>query len=227
VKLSNLRTLQLVGSGALTSIIALAGTICVISLVPTVASAALLQDGGFESALVGNYAAPAPIGDGWTVTAGTMQILRSEYSAVPHSGLNFAYLDYGYDVNTLSQTFATIPGQSYRLSYYVADTVSNNDVLTVRFGGTIVYNGLAPKSGVASPSNYVLQTATIIASAGTTTVSFTGQYNGPAGNGTIVDDVTVSAVPEPATLSVLCSSGLVLWRSRYRKVYCKRGCITR
>jgi len=83
---------------------------------------------------------PASVGDGWTVTAGTMQILRHEFSAVPHAGLTFAYLDYGYAVNTLSQTFATTPGQSYELTYYIADTVTSYDLLTVTFGGTVVYN---------------------------------------------------------------------------------------
>ncbi len=176
---------------------------CALGALTRIASADLIQDGGFESAPIGNYT--GALGDGWLAAAGIIQVHNIVYGAVPHSGSRFAYLNYGYDPNTLTQTFATTPGQDYLLTYYVADTVDSRDLLTVVFGSQTVYSGIAPHAGVDSPDEYVLLTAAVTATTATTSVSFTGIYQEVSAEyGTIIDDVSVTLVPTPATSSLLC-----------------------
>jgi hypothetical protein len=134
---------------------------------------------------------------------------------VPHSGNQFVYLDYGVSVNTISQTLTTVVGQSYTISYWLADTSPNTVV--VKFGGQTLFNGTAPTAGVTSSSNYVNYTFTATATSTSTVLSFTGQWLnvGEDDQGTSLDDVSVTpagssappTTPAPASL-YLCLIGL-------------------
>lgn len=136
----------------------------------------IVSEGGFESAAVecsfpsGVYS--GDIGDGWTVTNFDIQICSSGSGGAAHSGTNFVYLDYSNTVNTLSQTLATAAGQSYEVSYWVADNFPN--LLSVDFGSQVLFNGDAPTNGVGSPSDYVNYTYTATANSTSTVLSFNG-----------------------------------------------------
>lgn len=164
--------------------------------------ATIVQDGGFESPTTGIYTAVASLGDGWTATTGTIGIENNTFEgAVPHSGNQFAYLDEFSTVNTLSQTLTTTAGQSYTISYWVAD--NSPDMYQVTFGGQTLFNGAGPTAGVGSAADYVNETFTAVASGPSTVLSFSGKFGGGDGAfGTILDDVDVTGSPEPGTIAL-------------------------
>jgi hypothetical protein len=192
-----------------------------------------VRDGGFESAVdTGNFCDggyTGSIGDGWNVTQGAVPICNSAdwaATAVPFSGNQFAYLDEAYSLNTLTQTLATIVGQSYLVTFYLADTAPNP--VTVDFGSQVLLNGTAPTVGTNMASDYALYSYNVTATSASTSLSFTGQYNngvqGPGtggGTGTLLDNVDVtaatSAVPEPSTLGFTALGGLALLSLRRKR----------
>jgi len=174
----------------------------------------IVSDGDFETVTIGYYT--GALGDGWTTTLGAIAIqnIADGFGAVPYTGNQFAYLDENYTSNTLDQTLATVAGQSYLVSYWVADDTAN--ALSVSFGAQTLFNGVAPTNGIGLASDYVNYTYTVTATSTSTDLSFTGQYS--AGFGTLLDDVSVtavsSAVPEPATLRLIALGCIALFTAR-------------
>jgi hypothetical protein len=172
----------------------------------------IVSDGSFEIPTPsGSVGYPGSLGDGWFATAGTIGILDTavDEPGVPHSGNQFAYLNWSDTVNTLSQTLTTVVGQTYTFSFWLADTSANP--VTVTWGGQTVFNGSAPANGVVSPGNYVNFTYSVTATSTSTVITFTGQYT-EGGYGTILDDVSVTpngvpSTPAPRSL-YLCLIGL-------------------
>jgi PEP-CTERM motif len=192
------------------------------------AAADLVADGGFELATPAIFGpGPVPIGDGWVVTANAISIVGAAdallLNVVPHSGSQLADLNGGFGANGLSQTLATVPGQSYMISYYIADDVGNNS-LTVTFGSQTLFSGLTSLTGETSASDYQLFSFTATATSASTALTFVSQYLGPNGSvGTILDDVSVTgpSVPEPSSLALsaagLVGGGLALRRRASRR----------
>jgi hypothetical protein len=181
--------------------------------------AGIISDGSFEIPTASTQTGyTGSLGDGWFATQGTIGIssIADGAPGVPHSGSQFAYLDWSDTVNTLSQSFTTMVGQAYVISYWVADNVP--DTLSVSFGSQILFNGTAPTNGVSLPSDYVNYIYTVTATSTTSSLSFTGQWlELPNAYGTILDDVSVTAassVPEPLTMGLTglgllaCAAGL-------------------
>jgi hypothetical protein len=182
-----------------------------------------LLDGGFEiptpSSSVGYT---GDLGDGWTVTQGTIGIQNTAdgFGAVPHSGNQYAYLDWNNTLNTVSQNLTTVLGQSYLVSYWVADSAPNT--LSVKFGSQVLFNGVAPTNGVGLASDYVNYNYTVTASSTSASLSITGQWLSlPGAYGTILDDVSVtpvsSSAPEPATLGFTGLGCLALFALRRKQ----------
>jgi len=180
----------------------------------------LVADGGFESLTVGTYN-PGPMGDGWTVTTGNIDVGNlSDFEAAPHSGNQFVYLNNAYSLNTFTQTLTTVVGQSYTVSLWLADDFAN--AVTIKFGNQTLYSGNSPTNGVASSNEYVNFTFTATATSTSTVLSIAGQYTD--GFGTILDDVSVAptglpTTPAPASL-YLCLIGLAglgLYTFAYRR----------
>lgn len=173
-------------------------------------AANIIGDPGFESATLGTFT--TILSDGfWNVTTGTIQVDNTAVGegGVPHSGNQMVYLDFNTTVNTISQTFATVSGQSYTISYWVADNDPNS--LVVNFGDQNLFTGFAPINGVTSPADYVQSTFNVTADATSTTLSFAGQWLGGDGDfGTLLDDVsmTTATAPEPSTWAFM-ALGLV------------------
>ena len=184
------------------------------ALLPSHAVAGLILDGGFESASLAEYTT-GPIGDGWSVLGGTIQILDAAtgFGSVPHSGTQFADLDFGISVNQLSQTLTTTPGQFYTISFWLSDDVGSNQ-FSVAFGGDTLTSFITTALG---DGNYQQMTfSNVEATSASTALTFTGQWMfGGAGGGvgTVIDDVDVEAqstVPEPASWMAAAAGLLAL-----------------
>ena len=179
----------------------------------------IVLDGGFEIPTPSGLGYTGSLLDGWTAALGTIGIGNvSAFWApdVPHSGNQFAYLDWSDTVNTVSQTLTTVVGQPYLISYWVADTSANS--LSVSFGSQVLFNGTAPTNGVTLVSDYVNYTYTVTAASTSTILSFTGQWLAlPSDYGTLLDDVSVNAVPEPATLGFTGLGCLALFALRRKQ----------
>ena len=161
----------------------------------------IVEDGGFEVPDTNNYT--GSLGDGWTATRGTVQVGADtpgyDYAS-PHSGFQYVYLDFYTTTNTVAQTLATTPGQSYNITFWLAD--EGPDPITVDFGSQVLLNGSAPTNGVSSPSDYVEYSYLATATSASTVISFTSTWADlPDGFGVLLDDVSVTAAttaPEPS-----------------------------
>ena len=143
---------------------------------------------------------------GWTITDNNVFQIDgfdnndADMAAVASDGDQFVQLQWNSSGSTLSQTIATVVGQTYRLEFdYGGIYPSNKDVtLTYNVGGgadqTIDYSLIDLEVGQVA---WVTQVLDFTATATTTTVSFTGDYNaGFWGPG--VDNVSVKKVASVA-----------------------------
>ena len=124
--------------------------------------------------------------------------------------------------STISQTIATTVGVTYALSFdyggVMFDTPTTTRTLTYNYGAgdqTITYDvtnlNLAENEWWSHSVNFV-------ATSTSTTISFTG--DGSAGFwGPGIDNVSVFGpiVPEPSTVLLLVSGGLLVWHRRRRR----------
>jgi len=116
-----------------------------------------------------------------------------------------AFLDWSTTFNTISQTLTTVVGQSYDISYWIFGDHPN--LLQVTFGGSTLFSGTAPAS-----STYVQYSFVSTATSTSTVLAFSGQRT--VAGVELLDDVSVTAAPEPATwlLAFAALSGLAAMR---------------
>jgi len=151
----------------------------------------LVTDPGFESCSA-VLQSPPP---GWNAST------SNGYCGVnPHSGTWDGELTSG---GTLSQTIATIPGDSYDFSFWLKDAAGAGHTYTASFNGIVVLT-----STTIIP--YTLEDFTVAATGPSTTIAFT--LTGSPSGAVPLDDVSVTdlgpaAVPEPSTI-VLLGCGL-------------------
>src|SRR2546423_10150375 len=148
----------------------------------------IVVDPGFESGTPGSYT--GAMGDGWVVTAGTGAICNVSGAGCgnagdAHTGTQMAFLDWSNSFNTITQTLTTDVGQTYTISYWVADEEPN--LLEVTFGGSTLFNGTAPTNG-STAGDYVEYTFNSTATSTSTVLTFSGQRT--VGGGTLLDDVS-------------------------------------
>lgn len=190
-------------------------------LAPVQANASnLVSDPSFESGTAGSYT--GAMGDGWVVTAGTGAICNDVTLAGcgnvgdAHTGDQMAFLDWDSSSNTITQDLTTVIGQTYTISYWVADGHPNS--LEVTFGGSTLFDGTAPTKGALS-GDYVEYTFNATATSTSTVLAFTGERSTGRG-GTLLDDVSVTTVPEPAAwaLTTVALLALVVFPRRHSKI---------
>lgn len=175
----------------------------------------IVMDPGFESGTPNSYT--GPMGDGWVVTAGTGAICNDISDAgcgnagIAHTGNQMAFLDWSNTLDTTTQTLTTVIGQEYTISYWVAGNEAN--FLEVTFGASTLFDGTAPTNGVGSSSDYVQHVFDATATSTSTVLAFSGQRT--VGGEILLDDVSVTATPEPSALLLtgLCLVALVLRRA--------------
>lgn len=185
-----------------------------VCLVPNSASAAnLLVNGGFEAPVVGDpcciTSPPDPI-PGWQATP-NVNVVNGTFNGSP-AGTNLAFEGNQYldlvgqgGFGTISQTFNTVVGQTYTLSFaYSHNLFSGLQSASANFtvGGIDLVDSITHSTGSTSDLNWLLYSGNFVASNSSTILSFNNTVGGP-NEGIFLDAVSVAAVPEPGTWALM------------------------
>jgi choice-of-anchor C domain-containing protein len=194
-----------------------------LAALPTGANAAAFMNGSFETGpAVGSFTTlgtGSTALTGWTVTSGSVDYIGSYWQAA--EGVRSVDLD-GSSVGSIAQTFDTSIGSTYVVTFFMSgnpDGGPNPKTMDVSATGGATVGYVFPMAGVSRPNNMLWTEMTYVftASSASTTLSFAsttgGQFFGPA-----LDNVSVVAVPEPATWAMMIGGlGLVGVSMRRRK----------
>ena len=179
-----------------------------LALVPAARVAGqIVTNGGFET---GSFTS------GWSLLSdlegGLYTIVSSGVGGIsPQAGGYFAsFSNHASNVSGISQTFSTVSGQSYTLSYWFTNSVGSdiaNEFKVTWNGSTLIDSvGFSSLNAVWTNQNFV------VTGTGSDTLTFSGyQYNGRNG----LDAVSLTAIPEPSAYRALCglaALGCVAWR---------------
>jgi len=166
----------------------------------------LVVNGGFEA---GDWT-------GWTISQpyGMRVFDATSEDATIHSGSFTAGLG-STPATDLSQTLATVAGQTYELSYWLQVRTSTppNDEFIATIGDQTLFSG----TNLPETNDYTEYSYVFVALSDSTTLTFTS-YDPPSYF--YLDDVSVTAVPEPSTCAAfagLAVLGLCLVRRRFRR----------
>jgi choice-of-anchor C domain-containing protein len=181
------------------------------------ASAELIVNGGFESAngFTGSFQPLSSGLVGWSIDSGSVDLINAYWT--PASGAYSLDLN-GNGPGTISQSFATQVNQTYLVSFAMAgnpDGGSNKSIFaTVTAPNTYTFD----ITGVDKANmGWVTHTFTFVATSTSSTLSFVGNVDNSA-YGAALDDVSVTAVPEPETYAMLLGGlGLMGYMARRRQ----------
>ncbi len=176
----------------------------------------LVVNCGFEAGFITGVISATGNVPSWTLTRAAVGSTFNLDTDTPNSGnwdVQFGAVDNEYD--TLSQSIATIHGQSYTLSFYLYDLQGDGPDFDTDFQA--LWDGTSLLDQYTTTSGYVEYSYTVLGGASgscrdgcSDTLTFEG-YNYPAAYE--LDDVSlvpgaVAATPEPSSL-LLMGSGLV------------------
>jgi choice-of-anchor C domain-containing protein len=187
--------------------------LAILSALSTATQAApeLITNGGFEypGTFSGSYStydflsSPNAI-TGWTIGYGSVDLINAYWQ---HAGGTYSLDLSGDGTGVIFQTIATTIGQQYRLSF---DLAGNPDDAGVKTAVLNVTAGLVPQvftfdsTGQSTTSmGWVGKSLDFVATKSDTTIMFVSGNNNPYGPA--LDNVSVTAVPEPETYAMLIS----------------------
>jgi hypothetical protein len=195
------------------------------ALSATASAANLLVDGSFESiaqaAGTWNTYTSVP---GWTVTkangsaTSTGLEVRNNVAGTAEDGSNFIELD-GYENDAIKQSFATVVGHEYEVSFWFADRAgvaasSLGFLANVTSGASSSGTGF----GAIGDNGSAWHLITLDFVAGSTTSIFSIKGTGTSDSlGTSFDNFSVIAVPEPGTMGLFAAGLAIVGLSARRR----------
>ena len=197
----------------------------------------LIQNGGFEDPSIAtfyqNYGTQTntpysgtAFDAFWTVTSNNVDIVSGPNApsggVAAYQGTQFLDLvGYG-STGGISQTFSTVIGQTYNLSFaYGNNPWSTNSappsaLVDITSSGDVLSTIVAHDGSTASNINWTLYSGTFVAGSTITTLSFDTKVGGNNG-GILLDAVSVSAVPELSTWVMMLMGFAGIGMMAYRR----------
>jgi choice-of-anchor C domain-containing protein len=181
----------------------------------------LIVNGSFESpvAPANGFLTVSGAGlPGWTIAPGgaTVDVINTGYWPAFDGNQSLDLSGSPGPIGTnIPQTFATVPGQTYTLSFAYANNADSLLTATadveVEGLGTLLSAMITHSNSTRPNMNYLLFSGSFVADSTSATLTFT--HTGPNANqGIVLDavDVTQVEVPEPASLAVFGLAGLAV-----------------
>jgi choice-of-anchor C domain-containing protein len=189
------------------------------AMLPNASQAAVFTNGSFEQGtFTGNPFDTVNAGSsaitGWTVGPGSVDWIGSYWN--PQNGNRS--IDLSGDGNgSLSQSFDTIIGQAYAVTFYVAGNPDGGPIVkTFDTGVNVVIPETFDNQGFTRSSmGWTPYSFEFTATALTSTLSFTSTTNTPFG--AALDNVSVTAVPEASTWAMMILGFLGVGFVAYRR----------
>jgi hypothetical protein len=192
----------------------------------------IVSDPGFEAAGGGNvyYTGQSIDSSSWYVGAGAVYIDNQDpYVFDGNNSANLTIFN-DYATNSLYQILTTVVGQTYAVSFWANSDSPNTFSLTENgnavsgIPNAIAQNGFPSSNWLGNSSLFVEYSGEFVATSTSTDLTFSA-YGNPtssellAGDGSVViDDASVSPVPEPGTIVLLLTGiagvGLLIARKR-------------
>jgi choice-of-anchor C domain-containing protein len=172
------------------------------------ANAATFTNGSFEAGTLVNPYSTVAAGQtnitGWDVVSGSVDYIGNLWTAEDGSrSVDLA----GSSIGTLSQTFDTVSGLIYNVSFYLA---RNPDGGIMPRTGTVQATGNSTKnliytdnSSTRSAMDWQLNSYQFTATGASTTLTFAADASSSGFYGLALDNVSVAAVPELSTWAMM------------------------
>lgn len=199
----------------------LAGLLAVLAIGPT-ARAAPFTNGSFEAGSVNPGGGFVPLGGGsgavtgWTTGGGGIDYIGGYWQ--PSNGSRSVDLS-NLSAGSIFQTFDTVAGQLYTVTFDMAGNTDGGALIkdmTVQATGGLLANFSFDRTGKTHANmGWISLSYSFVATGSSTTLTFTSLENNPYGPA--LDNVAVTAVPEPASLALFGLAGLVGAGVAYRR----------
>ncbi len=191
----------------------------VLIAVPSLSHAAtnLVTNGSFEDPLQTSNTWSIPVVPGWTVFSGPGIEIRNNVAGAAQDGSNFVELDSNNNT-VMFQTITTVAGQYYDLSFWYSPresvSLESNPINVSWDGGTVT---TVTATGIGNSGNvWTHYGFSVQATAASTVLQFSAVGTNDSYGGSL-DNVSVSAVPEPETYAMfLAGLGLMGFMARRR-----------
>lgn len=194
------------------------------------ADAAVFQNGSFETSSLGDIGdfttlnAGSTAITGWTVASGNIDYIGTYWTAA--DGARSLDLN-GLVPGSIAQTFDVTNGQTYQVTFYLAGNPAggpNPKTLQSSAGATVLLSSFDTTGHDLQNMGWTPVSFDFTATGPTETLTFLSTTTGDSGNsidptafGPALDNVSVTAVPEPSTWAMMILGFLSVGFAAYRR----------